>query len=135
MTVLRRQLRLLWRVALADLCRWIRVPSLIAATLIPAAGMGLTVLGLSFAVGRQPVAPNPYPVGLVEKDLRRGDTEFLDYQLVPVLALLALTTGALVTALAIAGDRESGVLRIMALTPASRAGLVLGRLIGGALAS
>jgi ABC-2 type transport system permease protein len=261
-----RNVRLVWRIAITDIARWARVPSLIAATLIPALGMGITVLALTYAVGRQPVALvqmdhspqaekvvnairendgfflvertpeqaardlrqqrvagvitipqaftrdiyargakidvlinnvdldfaddirrsvsdaavvtnldsadndaadaaevaapatpanepkaeaeeadlqgfgepgvyNPYHVGLVEKDLRKGDTEFLDYQLVPVLALLALTTGALVTALGIAGDRESGALRILALSPVGRAGVVLGRLLGGTLAA
>ena len=243
---LRHEMRVVWRVAMADLLRWVRVPSLIAATLIPAAGMALTVLGLTYAVGRQPVALvqldhspaandvvasikasdgfflvhrtaaqadkdlraqkvagivtipdgfeeavaaqqakidvvinnvdldfsddirrsvseaavtatlgkppadeaaegetgfgepgqyNPYHVGMIENDLRQGDTKFLDYQLVPVLALLALTTGALVTALAITGDRETGVLRMASLAPVTRDNLVLGRLLGGTLAS
>jgi len=55
-----------------------------------------------------PIAPdnalpggiNPYRVEVVETDLRRPDVPFLAYQMVPVLALLALTAGALVTALA-----------------------------------
>ena len=243
--------RTIWRMAITDLTRWVRVPSLIAATLIPAIGMGITVLALSYAVGRQPVALvqlghgpmadevvneirhsdgfflvernaaqamsdmrsqrvagvitipagfdqavhdqgglvdvlvnnvdldfaddvrrsvseavvavntkgeddrsdgagaeaaeqqgfgtpgefNPYHVGLVEHDVRGGDTKFLDYQLIPVLGLLALTTGALVTALAIAGDRESGSLRILSVAPVARLGLTLGRLLGGTLAA
>src|SRR5207247_8189097 len=45
-----------WSIARSDLTRWRRSPALVAATLIPAAGMSLTVLALTFAVGRQPVA-------------------------------------------------------------------------------
>ena len=45
-----------WTIARSDLTRWRRSPALVAATLIPAAGMSLTVLALTFAVGRQPVA-------------------------------------------------------------------------------
>ena len=246
--------RIIWAIARSDITRWRRSPALVAATLIPAIGMSLTVLGLTYAVGRQPVAlvrqsqgpmsdkvveilresdgfflsertaeeaaadledqwvcavitipagfdeaiatknaslevrinnvdldfsddirrsvseavveidapqlaslgeaeesegpeseedeeaeargvGNPYLVRVVETDLRYGDTSFLAYQMVPVLALLALTAGALVTALSIAGDRESGRLRVIRLTPASRLGIVLGHLTGGSLAA
>jgi ABC-2 type transport system permease protein len=80
-------------------------------------------------------AANPYLVNVVETDLRTPDVSFLAYQMVPVLALLALTAGALVTALSIAGDRESGRLRMIRVTPASHLGVVLGHLAGGALAA
>jgi len=80
-------------------------------------------------------AGNPYLVNVIETDLRSPDISFLAYQMVPVLALLALTAGALVTALSIAGDRESGRLRVIRLTPASRLGIVLGHLAGGTVAA
>jgi len=80
-------------------------------------------------------AGNPYLVNVVETDLRTPDISFLAYQMVPVLALLALTAGALVTALSIAGDRESGRLRVIHLTPAPRLSVVLGHLAGGTLAA
>jgi len=72
---------------------------------------------------------------VVETDLRYGDVSFMAYQMVPVLALLALTAGALVTALSIAGDREGGRLRMLRLSPASKSGIVLGHLAGGTLAA
>jgi ABC-2 type transport system permease protein len=246
----------LWAVARADITRWRRSPALVAATLIPAIGMSLTVLALTYAVGRQPVAlvrqshgamsdkvvgilrqsdgfflsertpeeaaddlrnqwvcavitipedfdaavatshanlevtinnvdldfsddvrrsvseavvavdapalaslgeenepgetaedeaaeddehglaaGNPYLIKVVATDLHWPDVSFLAYQMVPVLALLALTVGALVTALSIAGDRESGRLRVIRLTPASRLGIVLGHLAGGTMAA
>ncbi len=254
-------IRVAWAIAWSDLTRWRRSPALIAATLIPAAGMSLTVMALTYAVGRQPVAlvregygpfseqivqilqesdgfflrertpeqaardlreqwvcavvtvprsfdqdalaghgvlevrinnvdldfsddirrsvseavvkidapelaslgeeeeeeggaepppvaegedadaamflrpRNPYRVDVIATDLRRPDVSFLAYQMVPVLALLALTAGALVTALSVAGDREGGRLRVLRTTPASRLGVVLGHLVGGALAS
>ena len=78
---------------------------------------------------------NPYLVNVVETDLRTPDVSFLAYQMVPVLALLALTAGALVTALSIAGDRESGRLRMIHVTPASHLSVVLGHLAGGTLAA
>src|SRR4051812_39984021 len=56
MRSLLRNARLVWRIAVTDIARWARVPSLIAATLISALGMGITVLALTYAVGRQPVA-------------------------------------------------------------------------------
>jgi ABC-2 type transport system permease protein len=234
-----------WAVASADVRRWRRSPMLVAATLVPAAGMALMVVALTYAVGRQPVAlvteghgpvadriveviresdgfflvrrtpaqaardleaqriaavitvprdfdarvathdatidvrinnvdldftddirrsvseavvevdapslatlgendlppgtvsglPNPYRVDVAETDLRRPDVSFLAYQVVPVLALLSLTAGTLVTALGIAGDRESGALEVVALSPARRSTLVAGRLLGGTVAS
>jgi len=49
-------MRTVWHIARHDVMRWLRSPALIAATLIPAAGMALMVLALTYAVGRQPVA-------------------------------------------------------------------------------
>src|SRR3954465_4543698 len=45
-----------WHIARHDVVRWLRSPALVAATLIPAAGMAVMVLALTYAVGRQPVA-------------------------------------------------------------------------------
>jgi ABC-type multidrug transport system permease subunit len=85
--------------------------------------------------GGAPAGINPYRIEVVETDLRRPDISFLAYQMVPVLALLALTAGALVTALSIAGDREGGRLRVLRLAPASRLAVVLGHLAGGTFAA
>ncbi len=238
-------MRTVWAVAVTDVNRWRRSPMLVAATLIPALGMALMVVALTYAVGRQPVAlvaeghgplaeriidiiresdgfflvertaaeaerdlkaqrvaavitvpsdfddrvathdakvdvrinnvdldfsddvrrsvneavveidapslatlgendlppgtvsglPNPYRVDVAETDLRSPDVSFLSYQVVPVLALLSLTAGTLVTALGIASERESGALEVVALTPARRPALVAGRLLGGTVAA
>jgi ABC-2 type transport system permease protein len=238
-------MRAVWAVAATDVTRWRRSPVLVAATLVPALGMALMVVALTYAVGRQPVAlvaeghgplaehvveiirgsdgfflversaaaamkdlkaqrvaavvtipadfdarvathdaqvrvlvnnvdldfsddirrsvaeavveidapslatlgendlppgtvsgfPNPYRVDVAETDLRSPDVSFLAYQVVPVLALLSLTAGTLVTALGIAGERESGALEVVALSPARRPALVAGRLLGGTVAS
>ena len=234
-------MRPLLAVARTDMLRWLRSPALIAATLIPAVSIGVMVVALTYAVGRQPVAlviesdgpvashivqiiresdgfflverdragaqrdikaqrvaavitiprtfdedvvqhrarievlinnvdldfsddvrrsvneavvevdapslatlgetdlppgtvsgvPNPYRIDVAETDLRSPDVSFLAYQIVPVLALLALTAGTLVTALVIATERETGALRVVALTPVRRVALVAGRLLGG----
>lgn len=238
-------IRAMLAVARTDVFRWRRSPALIAATLIPALSMGVMVVALTYAVGRQPVAmviedsgpvaehiiqiiresdgfflverthdeamkdfaaqrvaavitipadfdekiathdatidvlinnvdldfsddvrrsineavvevdapslatlgendlppgtvsgiPNPYRIDVAERDLRSPDISFLAYQMVPVLALLSLTAGTLVTALSIAGEREVGALRVIGLTPAPRTALVAGRLLGGTFAS
>jgi ABC-2 type transport system permease protein len=238
-------MRAIWAVAATDVKRWRRSPVLVAATLVPALGMALMVVALTYAVGRQPVAlvaeghgpvaeriieiiresdgfflvertaaqaakdlkaqrvaavitipadfdqrvvthdaevevlinnvdldfsddvrrsvneavvevdapslatlgegniapgtvsgiPNPYRVDVAETDLRSPDVSFLAYQVVPVLALLSLTAGTLVTALGIAGERESGALEVVALSPARRPVLVAGRLLGGTVAA
>ena len=49
-------MKTVWHIARHDVMRWLRSPALIAATLIPAAGMVLMVFALTYAVGRQPVA-------------------------------------------------------------------------------
>jgi ABC-2 type transport system permease protein len=238
-------MRAIWQVAWTDLTRWRRSWILVAATLIPAAGVTLMAVALTYAVGRQPVAlvavgdgpvahrvidilresdgfflversadqalrdlhaqrvaavvtvpadfdallpshravvsvlinnvdldftddvrrsvaqavveidapglgelgelglppgvstgnANPYRVDVAETDLRSPDIGFLAYQLVPVLALITLTAGTLVTALSIAGDRESGALRVIAMAPVSRRVLATGRLLGGTVAA
>jgi len=252
-------MRTVGHIARHDVMRWLRSPALIAATLIPAVGMALMVLALTYAVGRQPVAlvnqsegkaateiaklistsdgfflvqrtpeqaqkdlkdqkvaavitipprfdadvftgtakvdvkinnvdldfaddirrsvseavvaynidagrqldaseaaerggqptnvlpgdesvvlgshfhTNPYGVSVDEVDLRHPDTSFLAYQLIPVLALLALTGGALVTALALSGERELGALRLIQVSPARTVNVALGHLVGGAI--
>ncbi|MBK5308215.1 MAG: ABC transporter permease [Frankiaceae bacterium] len=238
-------IRAVLALARSDLFRWHRSPALVAATLIPALSMGVMVVALTYAVGRQPVAlviedhgpvadhiiqiiresdgfflvertreealadmkaqrvaavitipagfedrvgshdakldvfinnvdldfsddvrrsineavvevdapslatlgendlppgtvsgiPNPYRIDVAERDLRTPDVSFLAYQMVPVLALLSLTAGALVTALAIAGEREVGALRLVRLSPVPRTAVVAGRLLGGTVAS
>src|SRR5205823_6049953 len=79
------------------------------------------------------VRTNPYDVSVDEFDLRHPDADFLAYQLVPVLALLALTGGALVTALALAGEREEGIVSLVQTSPARPGAVVAGHLAGGAL--
>lgn len=234
-------MRAMWALARVDLKRWRRSPVLIAAALVPALGMALMVIALTYAVGRQPVAlvsdgegpltdqlvdiirgsdgfflvertaeeanadlaaqrvaavitipddfdqaaasgradfdvvinnvdmdfaddirrsvneaaveidapsiaplgesdlppgtlsgiPNPYRVDVAETDLRRPDVGFIDYQLVSALVLLAISAGTLVPALALAGERERGLLDLLALSPPARATLIGGRLLGG----
>jgi ABC-2 type transport system permease protein len=95
----------------------------------------LATLGEGQRQGTLSGIPNPYRVDVAETDLRSPDVSFLAYQVVPVLALLSLTAGTLVTALAIATERESGALEAVALAPARRSSVVAGRLLGGTVAA
>lgn len=79
--------------------------------------------------------PNPYHIAINEQDLRQTNVNFLQYQVLPVLVLLVLSTGLIGTALLCARDVERGTARHLALAPLSSWILVAGRLLGGLLAS
>jgi len=81
------------------------------------------------------VLPDVYRVAVAEHNLRQTTVDFLRYNLVPVLVLLVINVGMLGTALLVVHDIERGTGRAMLLMPISRAGLVLGRVLGGALAT
>jgi ABC-2 type transport system permease protein len=101
---------------------------------IDAPGLGeLGELGLPAGVSTGNA--NPYRIDVAETDLRTPDVGYLAYQLVPVLALVTLTAGTLVTALSMAGDRESGALPMVSIAPVRRGVLAAGRLLGGTVAA
>ena len=81
------------------------------------------------------VLPNVYRVAVAEHNLRRTTVDFLHYNLVPVLILLVLNAGMLGTALLVVHDLERGTGKTLLLAPISRAGLVIGRVLGGTLAT
>lgn len=83
------------------------------------------------------VAPdvNPYHIVVEEHDLRVTHVDFLHYQLIPVLVLLVLNIGMTGTALLCAGDGERGTARLLVLAPVSAWALVVGRMLGGLIAS
>ncbi len=80
-------------------------------------------------------APNPYHIAIAEHDLRKTNVDFLDYQVLPVLVLLVLSTGLMGTALLCAQEVERGTARHLALAPLPAWILVAGRLLGGLLIS
>lgn len=80
-------------------------------------------------------AANPYHIAVEEHDLRITKVDFLHYQLIPVLVLLVLNVGMTGTALFCAEDGERGTARLLALTPVPAWALIVGRLLGGFLAS
>lgn len=80
-------------------------------------------------------AANPYHIVIEEQDLRVTQVDFLHYQLIPVLVLLILNVGMTGTALLCAGDGERGTARLLVLAPVSAWALVVGRLLGGLIAS
>jgi ABC-type multidrug transport system permease subunit len=75
--------------------------------------------------------PNPYRIALAEHDLRVTNVSFLQYQVIPIIVLIAISIGMLGTALLTARDFSRGTAKIMILSPAGRLPLVLGRLLGG----
>lgn len=79
--------------------------------------------------------PNPYRIGIVEKNLRKTTVDFLSYQVLPALVLLVLSVGLIGTALLCAYDVERGTARYRTLAPIESWLLVSGRLLGGVLAS
>jgi ABC-type multidrug transport system permease subunit len=79
--------------------------------------------------------PNVYRVTVAEHDMRRTTVDFLHYNLVPVLVLLVINAGMLGTALLLAHDRERGTGKAMVLMPVSPVQMLIGRLLGGALAA
>jgi ABC-type multidrug transport system permease subunit len=81
------------------------------------------------------VVPNAYHIGIAEHDLRVTNVDFLHYQVLPVLILLALSVGLMGTAMLCGADGERGTARLLILAPVSAWALVAGRLLGGLIAS
>src|SRR5262245_26883977 len=48
-------MRAIWAIAWHDLRLWLRSPGLVAASILPALGMGLVVAALTLSIGKQPV--------------------------------------------------------------------------------
>ena len=83
-----------------------------------------------------PIIPySPYRIAIIEQDLRQTNVDFLHYQILPVLILLILSVGLVGTALLCAQDVGRGTARYLALVPQTDWILVIGRLLGGFIAS
>jgi ABC-type polysaccharide/polyol phosphate export permease len=80
-------------------------------------------------------ADNPYLIKIEEEDLRKTNVHWLDYQVVPVLVLLVLNVGLVGTALLSAQDIENRSATLLLLSPQPAPSLLLGRLLGGFIAS
>jgi ABC-type multidrug transport system permease subunit len=93
----------------------------------------LGLLGELHGPSKGILLPNPYRVAVAERDLRETDVSFLQYQVIPIVLLIVISVGLLGTALLTARDFERGTAKIVALSPAGRLPLVLGRLLGGSL--
>ncbi len=79
------------------------------------------------------VLPDVYRVAIAEHNLRQTTVDFLRYNLVPVLVLVAIDAGMLGTALLVVHDLERGTGRAVHLAPISPASAVVGRALGGTL--
>ncbi len=76
-----------------------------------------------------------YLIKVKEFDLRETNVEWLHYQVLPALILLILNVGLMGTALLCSQDVERHTARYLLITPLSSITLVLGRFLGGFLAS
>lgn len=83
----------------------------------------------------QPVLNSPYHIAVTEQNLRQTGVDFLHYQILPALILLVLSVGLIGTALLCAQDVERGTAQYLALVPQADWSLVVGRLLGGLIAS
>lgn len=77
--------------------------------------------------------PNPYRIAIAEHDLRETNVSFLQYQVIPISVLIVISIGLLGTSMLTARDFQRRTWRQLILSPASRAALILGRLLGGTL--
>src|SRR5262249_23975791 len=78
---------------------------------------------------------NPYRVAVAERDLRRTNVEFLQYQVVPILILVVISLGTLGAATLTARDFERGTGRLLLVAPVRRSALMVGKLPGAMLAT
>lgn len=95
----------------------------------------LGLLGELSGPSRGLLLPNPYRVAVAEHNLRETDVSFLQYQVIPILILIAISVGVLGTGLLTARDFASNTAKMMVLSPANRLALILGRVLGGSLIS
>jgi len=79
--------------------------------------------------------PSPYRVAVAERDLRQTNVSFLEYQLVPILIMAAISVGTMSGATLAARDRERGTARLLRVAPRSAATVVAGKLLGATLAT
>jgi len=93
----------------------------------------LGLLGELHGVAAGENLPNAYRISVREQDLRETNVTFLQYQVIPILILVIVSSGLLGTALLTARDFSRQTAKVMILSPASRLSLVLGRLLGGTL--
>lgn len=83
----------------------------------------------------RPVLESSYRIAVTARNIRQTAVDFLHYQILPVLILLVLSVGLIGTAQLCAQDVERGTAHYLALAPQADWGLVVGRLLGGLIAS
>jgi ABC-type multidrug transport system permease subunit len=93
----------------------------------------LGLLGELTGPGDGVLLPNPYRIGIAEKDLRETNVSFLQYQVIPIILLIVISIGLLGTSLLTARDFERGTAKMLILSPVRPSTLVIGRLLGGTL--
>jgi ABC-type multidrug transport system permease subunit len=93
----------------------------------------LGLLGELTGPAEDVLLPNPYRIGIAEKDLREANVSFLQYQVIPIVLLIVISIGLLGTSLLTARDFERGTAKMLVLSPVRPLTLVIGRLLGGTL--
>ena len=93
----------------------------------------LGLLGELTGPAEDVLLPNPYRIGIAEKDLREANVSFLQYQVIPIILLIVISIGLLGTSLLTARDFERGTAKMLVLSPVRPITLVIGRLLGGTL--
>lgn len=93
----------------------------------------LGLLGELTGPAEDVLLPNPYRIGIAEKDLRESNVSFLQYQVIPIILLIVISIGLLGTSLLTARDFERGTAKMLVLSPVRPSTLVIGRLLGGTL--
>ncbi|HUR00557.1 MAG TPA: ABC transporter permease [Gemmatimonadaceae bacterium] len=93
----------------------------------------LGLLGELTGPAEDVLLPNPYRIGIAEKDLREANVSFLQYQVIPIVLLIVISIGLLGTSLLTARDFERGTAKMLVLSPVRPMTLVVGRLLGGTL--
>ena len=140
-----------------DISVWLRQPTSIAATVLPAIAFIVILYFGAQAVGRNPVAlvvqdrgplHSPWPAAITEfyaekgnsspiqihvkeTDLRSQDIDLLRFELVPNLVLLLTTAGIVNAGLATAREWEDSTIKELLLAPISKATLIAGKLLSG----
>ena len=79
------------------------------------------------------VLPNPFRVAIAERDLRRTNVTFPQYQVIPIIILVVISVGLLGTALLTARDFERSTIKLALLAPVRRGWVIAGKLLGGVL--
>src|SRR5262249_53535847 len=105
-----------------------RHPALVARSVAELDAPQLGIAGELHGPSEGLLLPNPYRVAVAERNLRRTNVEFLQYQVVPILILVVISLGTLGAATLTVRDFERGTGRLLLVAPVRRSALMVGKL-------